>query len=150
MPNASQKNSWDDFYESYDGKFDETNMLHIIIDISFKNEIESLGYRPQSPNENWHKPVEGEYKSDDSGNLVIIHSCPDREIFHVDIEEFLEDLFINQEWTVDVSLSVMWDNLWFIESLSKYRIFFPNRGIIYTVMLMLISCPCYEVSNWLS
>tara|TARA_Y100001968_G_C19362401_1_gene720544 strand:- start:915 stop:1238 length:324 start_codon:yes stop_codon:yes gene_type:complete len=107
MSNASQKNSWDDFYESYDGKFDETNMLHIIIDISFKNEIEALGYRPQSPNENWHKPEEGEYKLDDSGNLVIIHSCPDREIFHVEIDEFLEDLLINQEWTVDVSLSVM-------------------------------------------
>ena len=107
MLNDSERNSWDDFYESYDGKFDEKNMLHITIDISFKQEIEELGYRLQNNEENWHKPIEGEYKLDEDGKIVIIHSCPDREIFHMDIVDFLEDLSINQEWTVDVSLSIM-------------------------------------------
>ena len=107
MFNDSKRNSWNDFYESYDGKFDETNMLHITVDINFKDEIEALGYSLQNQQENWHKPNEGEYKLDENGNLVIIHSCPDREIFHVEIIDFLEDLSINHEWTVDVSLSVM-------------------------------------------
>tara|TARA_B100000700_G_scaffold284709_1_gene338165 strand:- start:30 stop:353 length:324 start_codon:yes stop_codon:yes gene_type:complete len=107
MFNDSKRNSWNDFYESYDGKFDETNMLHITVDINFKDEIEALGYSLQKQQENWHKPNEGEYKLDENGNLVIIHSCPDREIFHVEIMDFLEDLSINYEWTVDVSLSVM-------------------------------------------
>ena len=107
MTNESKGNSWDDFYESYDGKFDEKNMLHISIDSKFKKELESLGYQLQENQENWHKPIEGEYKFDDEGNLIIIHSCPDREIFQEDIMDFLEDLSINHEWTVDVSLSVM-------------------------------------------
>tara|TARA_Y100001968_G_C18824198_1_gene466043 strand:+ start:134 stop:457 length:324 start_codon:yes stop_codon:yes gene_type:complete len=107
MVNQSERNSWDDFYESYDGKFDEQNMLHITIYSEFKDEIESLGYRLQSKEENWHKPIEGEYKFDADGNLVIIHSCPDREIFNMDITEFLEDLSINQEWTLGVDLSIM-------------------------------------------
>jgi len=107
MFNDSARNSWTDFYESYDGKFDERNMLHITIDIRFKNEIEGLGYRLQNNEEDWHKPIEGEYKLDDNGNLVIIHSCPDREIFHMDIMDFLEDLSINQDWTVEVALSIM-------------------------------------------
>ena len=107
MSNDSKRNSWDDFYESYDGKFDERNMLHITVNVEFKDEIEALGYTLQSNEENWHKPIEGEYKFDDRGNLVIIHSCPDREIFHMDIIDFLEDLLINDDWIVDVSLSVM-------------------------------------------
>tara|TARA_Y100001968_G_C19020714_1_gene555017 strand:+ start:177 stop:500 length:324 start_codon:yes stop_codon:yes gene_type:complete len=107
MINYSDRNSWDDFYESYDGKFDERNMLHITVRSCFKEEIEKLGYQPQSHVENWHKPIEGEYKIDEEGDLVIIHSCPDREIFNVDLMDFLEDLSIKGEWTVDVSLSVM-------------------------------------------
>ena len=107
MSNDSERNSWDDFYESYDGKFDERNMLHITIDLKFKDEIEALGYRLQNNEEDWHKPIEGEYKLNEDGNLVIIHSCPDREIFHMDIMDFLEDLFINDEWTLEVALSVM-------------------------------------------
>tara|TARA_B100000214_G_C23872236_1_gene583193 strand:- start:247 stop:570 length:324 start_codon:yes stop_codon:yes gene_type:complete len=102
-----KKNSWDDFYESYDGKFDERNMLHITILSEFKNEIERLGYLLQNNEENWHKPIEGEYKLNEEGNLVIIHSCPDREIFNVDIYDFLEDLSILAEWTTAVELSVM-------------------------------------------
>tara|TARA_Y100001968_G_scaffold234712_1_gene217822 strand:- start:1118 stop:1453 length:336 start_codon:yes stop_codon:yes gene_type:complete len=102
-----RRNSWDEFYESYDGKFDEMNMLHITIQSKYKDSIEGLGYTLQNSEENWHKPVEGEYKFDADGNLVIIHSCPDREIFNVDITEFLEDLYINQEWTVAIDLSVM-------------------------------------------
>ncbi len=105
--NKVEENSWDDFYESYDGKFDERNMLHITVHQKFKEEIELLGYRLQSSQENWHKPVEGEYKFDSSGHLVIIHSCPDREIFNVEIKEFLEDLSINEDWTVGIELSVM-------------------------------------------
>ncbi|WP_320664979.1 hypothetical protein [Prochlorococcus sp. MIT 1223] len=103
----SSKKSWDDFYESYDGKFDERNMLHITIAPQFKAELESLGYKRQSLEENWHKPIEGEYKLDEEGNLVVIHSCPDREIFNVEINEFLEDLSINEDWTVNIALSVM-------------------------------------------
>ena len=107
MTKDSKGNSWDDFYESYDGKFDETNMLHITINSSYQDEVEALGYRLQDNEEDWHKPIEGEYKLNDDGNLVIIHSCPDREIFNVEIIEFLEDLFINEEWTIEVSLSFM-------------------------------------------
>ena len=107
MVSESNKNSWDDFYESYDGKFDERNMLHITVDSMFKEDLEALGYKSQSSEESWHKPVEGEYKLDEEGNLVIIHSCPDREIFNVEIQEFLEDLLINEDWTVNVSLSIM-------------------------------------------
>ncbi|WP_320667046.1 hypothetical protein [Prochlorococcus sp. MIT 1307] len=100
-------NSWDDFYESYDGKFDERHMLHITISAQFKNNIEKLGYKLQREEEDWHKPFEGEYKIDDDGNLVIIHSCPDRDIFKMDLQDFLEDLFINYEWVTDASLSIM-------------------------------------------
>tara|TARA_Y100001968_G_C19451898_1_gene769266 strand:+ start:3781 stop:4113 length:333 start_codon:yes stop_codon:yes gene_type:complete len=103
----SKKNSWDEFYESYDGKFDENSMLHITIQAKYKDLIEELGYVLQSSEEDWHKPVEGEYKLDGAGDLVIIHSCPDREIFNIDIREFLEDLYINQEWTVSIDLSIM-------------------------------------------
>ena len=107
MTNSLPRNSWDDFYESYDGKFDERNMLHITINAKFIQEIELLGYKLQNNEEAWHKPEEGEYKFDSEGNLVIIHSCPDREIFNIDIMEYLEDLLINQEWTTSVELSVM-------------------------------------------
>ena len=100
-------NSWDDFYESYDGKFDERHMMHITILAHFKREIEGLGYKQQSVEDDWHKPQEGEYKTDEDGNLVIIHSCPDREIFKVDLNEFLEDLLINEEWVTDTSHTIM-------------------------------------------
>ena len=99
--------SWDDFYESYDGKFDEFNMLHITIYRKFKEDLEDLGYRLQDNNEDWHKPDEGEYKFDDSGNLVIIHSCPDREIFEVELKQFIDDLYLNKDWIKDTSLTVM-------------------------------------------
>ena len=36
-------NTWDEFYEMYDGKFDEHHMLHITIFARYKNEIEDLG-----------------------------------------------------------------------------------------------------------
>ena len=101
------KHSWDDFYESYDGKFDEKNMLHITIGSIFEKDIEDLGYKLQVACENWHKPLFGEYKYNEDGKIIIIHSCPDREIFHLDIMDFLEDLSINQEWTIEVALSVM-------------------------------------------
>ncbi len=107
MSNDLSKNSWDDFYESYDGKFDERNMLHITIYARFREEIELLGYKLQDNENDWHKPQEGEYKLDPEGNLVIIHSCPDREIFNVEIVEYLEDLLINREWSSSVDLSVM-------------------------------------------
>ncbi len=99
--------SWEDFYESYDGKFDEKHMLHITIHAHQRLELERLGYKPQNEEDDWHKPVEGEYKLDDEGNLIIIHSCPDREIFQMDIKEFLEELLINQDWVSDASLTIM-------------------------------------------
>ncbi len=100
-------NSWDDFYESYDGKFDEQHMLHITIHGQYKNEIETLGYKKQSIENDWHKPDEGEYKIDEEGHLVIIHSCPDREIFDIDINEYLEDLLINEEWVNNAELTAI-------------------------------------------
>ena len=57
--------------------------------------------------ENGQKMSEGEYKMDDDGNLVIIHSCPDRDIFKMDLKDFLEELFINYEWVTDATLSIM-------------------------------------------
>ena len=107
MTNESMANSWDEFYESYDGKFDERYMLHITIHARYKNEIENLGYRLQNQEDDWHKPIEGEYKLDDDGNLILIHSCPDREIFNVYINEFLEDLMLNESWVSDIDLSTM-------------------------------------------
>ena len=82
-------------------------MLHITIHARYKQDIESLGYVLQQAEDDWHKPEEGEYKFDADGNLVIIHSCPDREIFNFDLDEFLEDLFIHDEWITDVDLSTM-------------------------------------------
>lgn len=99
--------SWDDFYESYDGKFDERHMLHITIHGKYREEIERLGYTSQEEKDNWHKPQEGEYKVNEEGNLVIIHSCPDREIFNVDINDFLEELCINHEWVLNSELSII-------------------------------------------
>ncbi len=101
------ENSWDEFYEMYDGKFDEKHMLHITVHARFKNELEDLGYTKQDEEENWHKPNAGEYKYDDEGNLVIIHSCPDREIFEVSVHQYLEELSINDQWTSDATLSIM-------------------------------------------
>ena len=99
--------SWTDFYESYDGKFDEQHMLHITIHAHHKNELESLGYKPQKEEDDWHKPAEGEYKLNDEGNLVIIHGCPDREIFKTNPRSFLEELCINEEWVTEATLSIM-------------------------------------------
>lgn len=107
MNSDISSNSWDEFYESYDGKFDERYMLHITIHARYKDQIESLGYHVQHAEDDWHKPEEGEYKLDADGNLVIIHSCPDREIFNVYLNEFLDDLSINEEWISDVDLSTM-------------------------------------------
>ncbi len=99
--------SWEDFYESYDGKFDERHMLHITVHAHYKNEIERLGYKLQDVEDDWHKPGEGEYKYDDEGNLVIIHSCPDREIFRIAANDFLEELCINEEWVTEATLSII-------------------------------------------
>ena len=107
MNSEPNSNSWDEFYESYDAKFDESHMLHITIHARYKNEIEELGYKLQSIEEDWHKPEEGEYKFDADGNLVIIHSCPDRNLFKININEYLEDLFIREEWTLHIDLSTM-------------------------------------------
>ena len=82
--------SWDDFYESYDGKFDEKHMLHITIKKEYKTELESIGYKCQCTSEDWHKPREGEYKYNEIGDLIIIHSCPDREIFKFDITDYFD------------------------------------------------------------
>ncbi len=99
--------SWEEFYESYDGKFDERHMLHITIYAHYLHELEGLGYKPQDQENDWHKPAEGEYKFDDDGNLVIIHSCPDLEIFKMSAEDFLEELCINTEWVAEATLSVI-------------------------------------------
>ena len=101
------EDSWSEFYEMYDGKFDEKHMLHITIKAQNKSDIINLGYIAQSEEDDWHKPEAGEYKSDDEGNLVLIHSCPDIEIFGMDINQYLEELNIKSDWTVDKSFSTM-------------------------------------------
>ena len=99
--------SWEEFYESYDGKFDERHMLHITIHAHYKKEVENLGYKQQHEEDDWHKPDEGEYKFDDEGNLVIIHSCPDRDIFQMNAKDFLEELCFNYEWVSEATFSIM-------------------------------------------
>ena len=99
--------SWDEYYEMYDGKFDEKYMLHISILIEYENEILNLGYVLQDEKETWHKPESGEYKIDEENNIVIIHSCPDREIFEVEASQFVEDLGFKAEWISDVSFSTI-------------------------------------------
>ncbi len=99
--------SWDEFYEMYDGKFDEDHMLHLTLDAKFQLEIEDLGYTKQNTHDDWHKPLAGEYKKDNNGNLVIIHSCPDREIFEVKASQYLEEIGIKQDWVIEATFSVM-------------------------------------------
>ncbi len=99
--------SWADFYESYDGKFDEKHMLHITIKKEYKNELEGIGYKCQQIYDDWNKPKEGEYKLNEMGDLVIIHSCPDREIFKFHISDFFDELMINDKWVKNAELSVM-------------------------------------------
>ena len=103
----TKESSWSEYYEMYDGKFDEMHMLHITIDAHFKNQIEDLGYTYQKEEDDWHKPQAGEYKKDDEGNLIIIHSCPDREIFSVEIKQFIEELTLKNEWVLYTSLTIM-------------------------------------------
>ena len=99
--------SWNEFYEMYDGKMDDQHMLHITIDSRYAREIEGLGYLHQKDENSWHKPEIGEFKFDESRNLVIIHACPDREIFKVDIKSFLDDLSIDQKWVQEAVFTVM-------------------------------------------
>ncbi len=99
--------SWSDYYEMYDGKFDEDNMLHITIKKENISEIISLGYKKQDVKENWHKPKAGQYKLDDNQNIIIIHSCPDIEIFGGDLKQHLEELGLKFEWTLDTTLSAI-------------------------------------------
>ena len=99
--------SWDEYYEMYDGKFDEKYMLHFTIAKEYEMEIVNLGYLKQNKKESWHKPEAGEYKIDDEDNIIIIHSCPDREIFEVDANQFLEDLGLKSKWISDISFSTI-------------------------------------------
>tara|TARA_Y100001968_G_C19348740_1_gene713475 strand:- start:597 stop:1112 length:516 start_codon:yes stop_codon:yes gene_type:complete len=99
--------SWSEYYEMYDGKFDEKHMLHISIDAHYKEQVEELGYKKQKEEDDWHKPEAGEYKIDDEGHLIIIHSCPDREIFEIELNQYLEDLSINESWVIEISLTII-------------------------------------------
>ena len=99
--------TWSDYYEMYDGKFDESNMLHITIKKEKIKEIINLGYKEQSEKESWHKPQAGEYKFDDNGDIIIVHSCPDREIFAGDLKQHLEELGLKFEWAINTTLSIM-------------------------------------------
>jgi len=101
------QNSWDEYYEMYDGKFDEKHMLHITIKIDNESEIIGLGYRKQLAKEGWHKPLAGEYKINNSGDIIIVHSCPDREIFEIDAKQYLDDLLINSSWVKETIMSIM-------------------------------------------
>ncbi len=99
--------SWSEYYEMYDGKFDEINMLHITIKKKYIDELHLLGYREQEQKNNWQKPQAGFYKFNEQGNMIIIHSCPDREIFAGDLKQHLEELGIKIEWTIETTLTVI-------------------------------------------
>ncbi|WP_320674728.1 hypothetical protein [Prochlorococcus sp. MIT 1341] len=101
------ENSWEEFYEMYDGKLDEKNMLHITLKASFQKDIEGLGYLAQKPDESWHKPLAGEYNFNDEGDIIIIHACPDIEIFDSKIDQFIDELNIHPEWVKKAELTAM-------------------------------------------
>ncbi len=105
--NDEDVKSWEEYYEMYDGKFDEYNMIHITIYKQYRSELEDLDYEMQEIDENWHKPGSGEFKLNEHGDLVIIHSCPDREIFKFGVDQLLEDLWIKQEWVREAALTAM-------------------------------------------
>ena len=99
--------SWSEYYEMYDGKFDERNMLYIKVKKENLTEISSLGYREIKKPDQLNLLTAGEYKLDLQQNIDIIHSCPDLEIFGGDIKQHLEELGIKSEWVIKTALSAI-------------------------------------------
>ncbi len=86
---------------------DELHELHITINSRYTKDIEALGYLEQKKKDNLHKLKVGEYISDKNNNIIIIHACPDREIFKLDIKSFLDDLSIDQSWVEEAIFTVI-------------------------------------------
>ena len=103
----SNEYSWSEYYEMYDGKFDEQELLSIIIDKKYLQELSNLGYQLKENKEKDQQLEIGEFIHDNNGNLVIYHSCPDREIFSGELEQHLEELSLKFEWVIRISLSRM-------------------------------------------
>ena len=101
----SNEYSWSDYYEMYDGKFDEQHLLSIIIDKRYLEELSNLGYQLKENNDKNRQLEIGEFIYDTNGNAVIYHSCPDREIFSGELEQHLEELSLKFEWVIRISLS---------------------------------------------
>ena len=109
---CTNEDSWGEYYEMYDGKFDETNNLLIKIKKVDLQNIKNLGYKEICSSKNNLTINIGDYYFDESGNIVITHSCPDREIFGGDLNQHLDELAIKSEWVVSTSLT----NIKFTES----------------------------------
>ena len=97
--------TWSEYYEMYDGKFDEKNNLLIKIKKTHLNSIKNLGYNEILPSKTNNTNNIGNYYIDDSENILITHSCPDREIFAGDLSQHLDELGIKAEWVLSTSLS---------------------------------------------
>lgn len=98
------ESSWNEYYEMYDGKFDEIKVMHITINKSNLEDIEKLGYiRSNKDNEGSKQPI-GQYSLNAHGEILIIHSSPDRKIFCGDLKQHLEELAIKSEWVKRISL----------------------------------------------
>ena len=97
--------SWSEYYEMYDGKFDERNNLRILIKKDCLKNLTKLGYTAKERPSSDIYPHTGEFHFDENENIVITHSCPDREIFAGDLKHHLDELGIKPEWVLKTSLS---------------------------------------------
>ena len=96
--------SWEEFYEMYDGKFDERYKLEITIQGTFEEIIQNLGYKALPASKGNIINQIGFYQYNDSGDLIIYHNSPDKEIFGIQLDQYLEDLNIKYMWINKIEL----------------------------------------------
>ncbi len=101
----TNETSWSEFYEMYDGKFDEASNLSIKIKKESMDCIKNLGYQEVCSSEPNTASSVGYYYIDEIGNILITHSCPDREIFGGNLNQHLDELGIKAEWVLSTSLT---------------------------------------------
>tara|TARA_B100000700_G_C14934702_1_gene803668 strand:+ start:22 stop:546 length:525 start_codon:yes stop_codon:yes gene_type:complete len=99
------ESSWEEFYDMYDGKFDDVYYIKITIKKELINELIQQGYSKIESDICVDKVYPGNFYYDISKNIVLNHSCPDRDIFDVDPLELMDDLSINTNWIIDISLN---------------------------------------------
>tara|TARA_B100000700_G_C14677165_1_gene683613 strand:+ start:47 stop:565 length:519 start_codon:yes stop_codon:yes gene_type:complete len=102
---SDDEHSWSEYYEMYDGKFDEKSNLQIIIKKDYLNKLAELGYKSKKRSSFDSNPHTGEFHFDENENIVITHSCPDREIFAGDLKQHLDELGIKPEWVLMTALT---------------------------------------------